>query len=198
MKYLLGILFIALIIQSCSQANSLDKTKQITSIEEALMGFALKEDASNEEFIKSHLLLSNLILTDDQISKLEEKLSLRKDDGTKYLLTNYLLWMQTQENTYKNEFIKTYPTSEDLQALNKSIISSDYRIATSPFQKILAFFAMDDNDALAKLLQSIEYSDGANADELGSQLREIYKIDESRIVELSKDLGINIDEIITL
>jgi|GEM_PF-3076628 len=196
MKKILIIIFGIIIFQNCSQPNTLDETKKTTTIEKEILNFALKDDVSNENLIKSHLLLSNLILTETQIGELKDKLPQRKDDNIKYMLTNYLLWMQTQESTFKNEFIKSYPTSNDLLSLNKAIINSDYRIATSPFQKNLAFFAVDNEDALMKLLKSIEYSDGANADELNSQLSEIYRINESRILEASNESGINIDEII--
>lgn len=196
MKKIVTLVFAIIISQNCSSPNTSNTTKETTSIENAILNFALKEEVSNENLIKSHLLLSNLVLTETQIVALKDKLALRKDDDIKHLVANYLLWTQTQEDIFKNEFIKSYPTANNLLLLNAAILNSDYKVAASPLQKTLASFATDNKDALVKLLKSIKYSDGANAEELYNQLRAIYMLNKSRVLEISNKLGINIDEII--
>lgn len=171
-------------------------TSNANQIEERILQFALNDSTSIEDFIKSQLLLSNLILTDAQILSLKNKISDHEKDTLRNMMVNYLLWNQTQEITYRNEFINYYPTGNNLINLNEAIRNCNYRIVGSPLQKTLAYFARNNKEALVKLIKSIPHLDGANADELSYQLQEVYNLDKNRFIDVSKELGVEIDKII--
>lgn len=196
MKNILIISIVVITSITCSNTISSDEMKSANSIEEVILNMAIREDNSNDNLIKSHFLLSNLILNESQISLLEKSISSESDDSIRNLLTLHLLWIQTQEDKFKIEFIKKYPVSDKLVILNNEIVKTDYRIASSPLQNTLASFAVDNKNALEKLINSIPFVDGANADVLYDLLRNIYNMNEDVFKSVSANLGINVNEII--
>lgn len=185
-----------MLLIGCSDLSEANDKKHVVSIEEELIEIVLRDDLSDSQIIKAYLLLSNLILEEPQLLSLNQKLASENLSPLEALMINYLLWIQTQETAYINGFVQSFPVSKDLSKLNKAISNSEYRVAVSPLQDLLSFFAFDDDEALIKLIKSVEYVDGAHAEKLNSQLQNIYKADKNRFTEASSKLGFKLNEII--
>jgi len=196
MKKTAFILSLFILLVNCS--NSVKKENKLisNSLENDAIKIVLADTSSKETLIKSHLLLSHLILSDSQLESLKSPMLKMKTDSIKYLLMNYQLWNQTQEIKYQKSFIDYYPTGNNLLLLNKSIENCNYRLAASPLQKTLAQFATDEPEALTKLINSIPYVDGANADELSNQLDYIKNINKDLFSATCNKLKINEEDII--
>jgi hypothetical protein len=190
--FLLGV---ALFFLGCSYSSHQSENDNLKSLEGMITKFATNEYISNEDLIKSHFLLTDLVLTDSLISLIEESMKMEAD-SLKYLMSNYLLWKQTQETKFKKGFIHNYPLGKRLISLNDDIRNSNYRVVVSPLQTMLSYFAIDDEQALIKLIKSIPDTDGANSDELDNQLLNIFNVDKNRFINIVEDLGLKTDEIL--
>lgn len=195
MKKVLVLALLVLKLASCTQPVEPQAIEEKSSIEEMLVAVALEENISNEDLIKSHLLLSQLVLTESQNAQIAETLS-TKSDTIPVLATNYLLWTQTQEAKYQLAFIEHYPTSSLLATLDSAIYSSNYKTVTSPFQSCLANFASDNLPALIKLIQSKEFLGSVGTEELSYQLTSIYEQDKTRFSNVVKILQEDINSLV--
>lgn len=192
MKKILILTSLVLILTNCTNQAKEDKI----NIENWLYNQVLEESDFNKTLVKNHLLLSNLILNDSQITSLKKTMTNSKVDSLTYLFLNYQLWIQTQELKYRDDFIDYYPVNDKLVLLNNTIDNCDYRTVVSPLQNTLAYFAIESREALIKMIKSIKYLDGANADELDYHLQDIYRRNESQFIDILNQLGIEINEVL--
>lgn len=188
------IIFIVFLAGCCF--DSVKQKATTNTLEETILEIALKDTISTESFIKTHFLLSNLVLTELQIDLLKQNLLKHEKDSIKFLIYNYQLWIQTQETEYRDNFIQYYPTGNSFLQLNKAISNCDYRTVISPLLNTLVSFAKNNDDALRKIIKIMPYLGAASADGISYRLQDIYEIDKKRFINVSNDLEIDINEVI--
>jgi len=151
----------------------------------------IKTNKSEVEKIPLYLSLSKLAIN-EQIAN--ELIALNKNEKNNFdaFLQNYLLANQLQENKYIDRFVATYPEGQALKNLNGFVFDSDYKTVGSPFEEVLANYAISNDKALGKLVASANIVDASFATTWEENIKTLYGYNPKRVEKMFAQKGLDI------
>ena len=151
------------------------------------------KSSDNKEMYTAFIILSNMELNATYIDKINQDYTNERDLDKKYLY-EFLLAKRTQKEKYILSFIDNTKNNFSILISN----NSNWVSIDSPILDLISIYSTTNDEALGALLLLVLKADGANQEIITSDLRRSYEVDPARFSTVTKNIGLDIKEILIL
>jgi len=151
------------------------------------------KNGNGKETHTAFIILSHIELNQAEIEKIEDDYKNETVSSRKFLY-EYLLAKRTQEDQYVSSFIKSSENNLPILLHN----SSTWISMGSPTLELLSIYSKTNDTALSVLLELLFESDGVNQSVIASNLRDVYELQPTRFIALTKKMEFDLNNILLL
>lgn len=180
MKYKLYWIFVICVLSGCGN-TLLDDVYRHTS------------SSDNKEMYAAFIILSNMVLSDTYIDKIEQDYR-HEDDSVRRYLFEFVLAKRTQQENYVVSFIDSSKSNLPLLAKN----NSNWISLDSPALELLSIYSATSDEALSILFLLIVDTNDTSPAGISAGLRRVHKADSARFLRVAEDMGLNLKEVLVL
>lgn len=151
------------------------------------------QNGNQKDSQTAFIILSNIKLNQSEIDKIEKDYENETVSSRKFLY-EYLLAKRTQEEHYALSFIKNSENNFPTLLHN----TSPWISVVNPTLELLSIYSKTNDAALSVLLKLLFESDGANQSVIASNLRDVYELQPTRFVALTKKMEFDMSNVLLL